>query len=205
MIAIADIGRRERLFDNLGLMGLELLESTEFFYEWNNFVEDIGKCFIWKFIICCIWYANIKTPWVKNILPKLIGNPPFQSTVRLPVPGCKISKDDDQVYYCVNELGFPMQYRIISGRDTRTVKRKSRSGVFILKDEMNGNWVNLVEQPKLPGFGTFSKLDLSWIISDPDLKNLEKFEIEVVSRWPSGAINSDYSYLRYIFKLMLIR
>ena len=54
MVAIADIGRRERLFDNLGLMGLELLESTEFFYEWNNFVEDIGKCFIWKFIICCI-------------------------------------------------------------------------------------------------------------------------------------------------------
>ena len=44
MVAIADIGRRERLFDNLGLMGLELLESLEFFYEWNNFVEDIGKC-----------------------------------------------------------------------------------------------------------------------------------------------------------------
>ena len=43
MVAIADIGRRER-FDNLDLMGLELLESTEFFYEWNNFVEDIGKC-----------------------------------------------------------------------------------------------------------------------------------------------------------------
>ena len=44
MVAIADIGLRERLFDNLGLMGLELLESSEFFYEWNNFVEDIGKC-----------------------------------------------------------------------------------------------------------------------------------------------------------------
>ena len=44
MVAIADIGHRERLFDNLDLMGLELLESTEFFYEWNNFVEDIGKC-----------------------------------------------------------------------------------------------------------------------------------------------------------------
>ena len=65
--------------------------------------------------------------------------------------------------------------------------------------------MNLVEQPKLPGFGTFSKLDLSWMINEPDLKDLEEFEIEVVSRWPSGAINTDYSYLRRVFKLMLSR
>ena len=49
MVAIAGIGLRERLFDNLGLMGLELLESSEFFYEWNNFVEDIGKCLYMDF------------------------------------------------------------------------------------------------------------------------------------------------------------
>ena len=63
---------------------------------------------------------NINTWWAKNILPRLLGNPPFQSSVRLPVPGCKISNDDDQVYYCLNELGFPMQYRILVGRDTQT-------------------------------------------------------------------------------------
>ena len=74
-------------------------------------------------------------------------------------------------------------------------KSKLRTGAFIQKDEMNGNWVNLVDQPKLPGFGTFSKLDLSWTANEPDLKDSEEFEIEVVSRWPSGSINSDYTYL----------
>ena len=43
MVAIADIGLRERSFDNLGLMGLELLKSPEFISEWNAFVEDTGK------------------------------------------------------------------------------------------------------------------------------------------------------------------
>ena len=83
---------------------------------------------LWTDIICNWWYAydmqrklyNINTWWAKNILPRLLGNPPFQSSVRLPVPGCKISNDDDQVYYCLNELGFPMQYRILVGRDTQT-------------------------------------------------------------------------------------
>ena len=74
-------------------------------------------------------------------------------------------------------------------------KSKLRTGAFIQKDEMNGNWVNLIEQPKLPGFGKFSKLDLSWTANEPDLKDLEEFEIEVVSRWPSGTINLDYTYL----------
>ena len=74
-------------------------------------------------------------------------------------------------------------------------KSKLRKGTFIQKDEMNGNWVNLVEQLKLPGFGTFSKLDLSWTVSEPDLKDSEEFDIEVVSRWPSGTINLDYTYL----------
>ena len=68
---------------------------------------------------------------------------------------------------------------------------------------MDGNWVNLVEQPKLPGFGTFSKIDLSWVTNEPDLKDLEEFEIDVVSRWPSGAINPDHTYLRRVFKLIL--
>ena len=104
MVAIADIGLRERSFDKLGLMGLEILESPEFISEWNAFVDDIGK----------------------NILPKLVGNPPFQTTVRLPLPGCKLSDDDDQVYYCVNELGFPMHYTIITGRDSQSIGRTTR-------------------------------------------------------------------------------
>ena len=46
MVAIADIGLRERSFDMLGLMGLEILESPEFIFEWNAFVEHTGKFFI---------------------------------------------------------------------------------------------------------------------------------------------------------------
>lgn len=110
MVAIADIGLRERSFDKLGLMGLEILESPEFISEWNAFVENVGK----------------------NILPKLVGNPPFATTVRLPVPGCKPADDDDQVYYCVNELGFPMHYTIITGRDARTVTTELMDGQTIL-------------------------------------------------------------------------
>ena len=42
MVAIADIGHRERSFDKLGLMGLKILESPEFISEWNAFVKNIG-------------------------------------------------------------------------------------------------------------------------------------------------------------------
>ena len=45
MVAIADIGLRERSFDKLGLMGLKILESPEFISEWNAFVENIGRFF----------------------------------------------------------------------------------------------------------------------------------------------------------------
>ena len=53
----------------------------------------------------------------------------------------------------------------------------------------------LVEQPKTANLGTFSKLDLSWMKNEQALKDLLEFEIEVVTRWPSGAINPDYTYL----------
>ena len=53
----------------------------------------------------------------------------------------------------------------------------------------------LLEQDRTSNLGTFSKLDLSWIENEPALKDLENFEIEVVTRWPSDAINTDYTYL----------
>ena len=53
----------------------------------------------------------------------------------------------------------------------------------------------LAEQEKTLNMGTFSKLDLSWMKHEPALKDLEEFEIEVTTRWPSGSINPDYTYL----------
>ena len=47
----------------------------------------------------------------------------------------------------------------------------------------------LVEQEKTGNFGSFSKLDLSWMKNEAALDDLLEFEIEVVINWPSGAIN----------------
>ena len=58
MVAIADIGLRERSFDNLGLMGLELLKSPEFISEWNAFVEDTGK-FLYAIFTSIVWSPDI--------------------------------------------------------------------------------------------------------------------------------------------------
>ena len=53
----------------------------------------------------------------------------------------------------------------------------------------------LVEQEKTANLRSFAKLDLSWMKNEAALQDLLEFEIEVVTRWPSGAINPDYTYL----------
>ena len=63
----------------------------------------------------------------------------------------------------------------------------------------------LVEQEKTANLGTFSKLDLSWMKNEAALDDLLEFDIEVVTRWPSGAINPDHTYLSRVQTIHHVR
>lgn len=65
--------------------------------------------------------------------------------------------------------------------------------ILSLKDDLNDQWRNLIEEAKSPNLGIFSKLDLSKL--EPDLNDFEEFEIEIVTRWPSDVTNSAHTYL----------
>ena len=47
--------------------------------------------------------------------------------------------------------------------------------ILSLKDDLNDQWRNLMEEAKPPNLGIFSKLDLSKL--EPDLNDFEEFEL----------------------------
>ena len=85
LIALAEVGLRERSFENLDLLGLDILNDPSFVAEWTNFRD------------------NKLNPLVQEILADY-PNFPF----RIPVPGSKVVNGKLMV---VNEQNLEMQYR----------------------------------------------------------------------------------------------
>ena len=85
LIALAEVGLRERSFENLDLLGLDILKDPSFVAEWTNFRD------------------KKLNPLVEEILTEY-PNFPF----RIPVPGSKV---DNGKLMVLNEQSFEMQYR----------------------------------------------------------------------------------------------
>ena len=85
LIALAEVGLRERSFENLDLLGLDILNDPSFTAEWTNFRD------------------NKLNQLVQEILADY-PNFPF----RIPVPGSKVVNGKLMV---VNEQNLEMQYR----------------------------------------------------------------------------------------------